>query len=52
LSELVADNDVLSLNTVFEILEEWEAYLKDAGYRVDDFAVDKSASVDFEEPRP
>ncbi|MEM9128248.1 MAG: hypothetical protein AAGA97_00780 [Pseudomonadota bacterium] len=48
----MADNDVVSSNAVYEILEEWEAYLKDAGYEVDDFAVDKSASVDFEEPQP
>lgn len=55
-AKLLADNEVVTSNSdvekltpLFEILGEWEAHLKSAGYDVDDFAVDNPQP---EEPQP
>ncbi len=45
----MADNEVVTSNSVFEILEEWEKHLKSVSYQVDDFAVDE---LPAEEPQP
>ena len=45
----MAEQDVVTSNSVFEILEEWEAQLKAGGYFSENFVVDKPEQG---EPQP